>query len=96
MKTAIIGITTLISLAIATPIQAQSYQRTKVVAQMACSSHGPLVVNPEYYGQTRSGLDIWICIESGYGKQTFTMLNKGPYPVVACNIMECRVIDHTY
>jgi hypothetical protein len=73
-----------------------SPNQTKVAAQMSCSSEGLIVVNPEYYGQTRSGLDIWICIETGYGRQTFTMFNQGPYPVIVCNMMECTVIDMTY
>ncbi|WP_414622639.1 hypothetical protein [Calothrix sp. CCY 0018] len=73
-----------------------SVNRTKVIAQVSCSNEGFVIVNPEYYGRTRSGLDIWICIETGYGRQAFTMYNPGPYPVLACNMIECRMIDMTY
>ena len=96
LKFAFTGLTTLISVSIANPSYAQSSPNS-VIAQMACSNaNGVIVLRPEYYGRTRSGLDIWICVESGSGKEVFLMMNKGPYPVVACNRFECRVIDHTY
>ena len=73
-----------------------SVNRTKAIAQITCSGEGFIIVHPEYYGRTRSGLDIWICIETGYGRQAFIMHNPGPYPVLVCNMIECRMVDMTY
>jgi hypothetical protein len=84
-----------LSIPVIEPVNASPSQ-TKVAAQFACSDQGLMVVNPEYYGRTRSGLDIWICVETGYGRQAFITFNQGPYPVLACNMMQCQVIDITY
>jgi hypothetical protein len=71
--------------------------RTKIAAQMSCMDISSFpVLNPEYYGRSRSGLDIWICVETGSGRNAFLMMNSGPYAVIACNMVECRIIDWTY
>ncbi len=90
------------ALLIASPIVftqsvAASPSRTKVVAQMTCTGVAGLpVIYPEYYSRTRSGLDIWICVETGSGRQAFLMVNPGPYAVIVCNMLECQVVDWTY
>lgn len=90
---AVVGTIALVGSAI--PAQAQPHQ-TKVIAQMGCMQAGVMVMYPEYYGETRSGMDIWICVETGSLRNSFVMMNPGPYPVLACSIMQCRVIDMTY
>lgn len=78
-----------------TQVLASPYQKT--VARMACSSYSQtMIINPEYYGQTRSGLDIWICVETGSSRRTFFMFDSGPYAVLACNRIQCQLIDWTY
>lgn len=74
-----------------------SPSQTRVIAQMSCGEYSKtMVLHPEYYGRTRSGLDIWICAESGPGRQVFAMFDKGPYAVMVCNMMECELADWTY
>lgn len=74
-----------------------SPRQTRVIAQMNCGEYSKtMVLNPEYYGQTRSGLDIWICAESGPSRQVFAMYDPGPYAVIVCSMMECKIIDWTY
>ncbi|HCF25959.1 MAG TPA: hypothetical protein DEV81_01765 [Cyanobacteria bacterium UBA11049] len=71
--------------------------QTKIVAQMTCSNVSSYpVMNPEYYGQFRSGLDIWIYVETGSLAQMYSMMNQGPYAVLACAMTGCKVIDWTY
>lgn len=70
--------------------------RTKIVAQMTCSNSSYPVMNPEYYGQSRSGLDIWICVETKSLRQMYSMMNQGPYAVIVCAMTGCKVIDWTY
>jgi hypothetical protein len=76
---------------------ASASSRTRVIAQMSCANFSDvLVLNPEYYGRSRSGLDIWICVETGSGRQMFLTMNSGPYAVIACNMIECKLIDWIY
>jgi hypothetical protein len=71
--------------------------QTKIAAQMACSGVSSYpVMNPEYYGQTRSGLDIWSCVETGSLARMYSMMNQGPYAVLVCAMTGCKVIDWTY
>ncbi len=71
--------------------------QTRIIAQMNCGNYSKsIVMHPEYYGQTRSGLDIWICAETGPASQMFAMLDSGPYAVLVCNMMQCKLIDWTY
>lgn len=79
-----------------TPANA-SPRQTGVVAQMTCGNYSKaMILYPEYYGQTRSGLDIWICVETGSARQVFATFDQGPYAVLACNMMQCELIDWTY
>ena len=73
-----------------------SPNQTIVTARMNCGKYSKgLILYPEYYGQTRSGLDIWICFETGSGRQAFTMYDPGPYAVLNCSMMKCTLIDWT-
>jgi len=86
-----IAIAFLPTAAMASPIS------TRGVAMMACSQMGFYLMKPDYYGQTRGGLDIWICVESGeIARRMFSIRNPGPYPVMVCNPMQCKVVDETY
>lgn len=69
---------------------------TKPIAQMKCIEQGFMLMYPEYYGKTRGGLDIWICVETGSSRDSFVMMHPGPYPVLLCNLMQCKVVDETY
>ena len=74
-----------------------SPNQTRMIARMNCGQYSKaMIMNPEYYGQTRSGLDIWICFESGPSRQVFAMFDQGPYAVMACNMMDCKLVDWTY
>lgn len=81
----------------AVPTQASPIT-TRGIATYHCVSFGFMMVMPEYYGTTRSGQDIWICIESQgqVALSMFSMRHPGPYPVMVCTPMQCKVVDETY
>ncbi len=73
-----------------------SPRQTEVIAQVNCSDYGRgIVINPEYVRRTRSGLDIWVCFETGLGSRAFASVYPGPYAVLKCGLTRCKLIGWT-
>lgn len=92
-----IALTTVLTLVSGINKPASAYSNTKVVAMTYCNQYQKTaVLNPEYVGQARNGLDVWVCFETGSMSNVFAASDPGPYAVLACNIAECALVDWTY
>jgi hypothetical protein len=96
-KTLAITLSTVLSIVSTINKPAEAYSNTKIVAMTYCSQYQKTaVLNPEYAGQTRNGLDLWVCFETGSMSNVFASVDPGPYAVLTCNIAQCALVDWTY
>jgi hypothetical protein len=93
-RTISIALTTVIALGLSinNSAMADTTGVTKVMAMGECSNYQKsAVIDPEYGGVTRGGLDIWICYD-----RTVALIDPGPYAVLICDLTGCQIIDWTY
>jgi len=93
-RTLSIALTTVLSLGLSinNSASANTTGVTKAMAMGECSNYQrSAVVNPEYGGVTRGGLDIWICYD-----RTLALVDPGPYAVLVCNLTGCALAEWTY
>ncbi len=73
-----------------------SPRQTKSSAVVSCMDYAKgTIINPQYIRRTRSGLDIWVCFETGLYCQAFTSVDRGPYAVLKCGLTQCKLIGWT-